>query len=271
MPTPFRKSLSHLVGWAADRHVPSFLRGPLYRGYARFTGADLEEARGPLAMYPSLAAFFVRRLKDGTRPIGDDPGRVVSPVDGTYQTICPIHEGSVLQAKGRAYGVRELLGGVGTELELEGGYAWTIYLSPRDYHRIHAPEAGRLTEARWIDGTRYSVAPGVLDRRLVLPMNERVSARLETERGPLLLVFVGALNVGRIRVVGVEPSARADLGRGRQLARGEELARFEMGSTVVVISPPGGLQPLEESRAGATVRLGEAMARWTAPEVTAVE
>ncbi len=271
MPTPFRKSLSHLVGWIADRRVPTFLRGPLYRTYARFTGANLGESRGPLTIYPSLGAFFVRRLEDGARPICDDPARVPSPVDGTYQTICPIREGSVLQAKGRAYGVRELLGGVGEELELDGGFAWTIYLSPRDYHRIHAPEAGRLTEVRWIDGARYSVAPGVLDRRLVLPINERVGARLETERGPLLLVFVGALNVGRIRVVGVEPAARADLGRGRELARGEELARFEMGSTVVVISPPGGLQPLEGSREGATVRLGEAMARWTTPGVTAGE
>jgi len=243
--------------------VPTFLRGSVYRTYARLTGASLEEARGPLEIYPSLGAFFVRRLKEGYRPICADPALAVSPVDGHYQAIQPIAEGSVLQAKGRSYGVRELLGGVGEELELEGGHAWTIYLSPRDYHRIHVPEAGRLVEVRWLRGTRYSVQPRVLERRLVLPVNERVVARLETARGPLLLVFVGALNVGRIRVVGVEPAERVDLDPGRELARGEEVARFELGSTVVVISPPGGLGPLAETHEGAPVRLGEAMARWS--------
>jgi len=234
----------------------------VYRGYARCTGASLIECRGPLEIYPSLSAFFVRRLQEGARPIEANPELVVSPVDGTYQHLGPIEEGSVLQAKGRPYPLRELLAGVGEDLDLEGGRAWTIYLSPRDYHRIHAPEAGRLVEARWVGGARYSVAPKVLARRLVLPVNERAVLRLECERGPLLMVLVGALNVGRIRVVGVSPGPRPDLGAGRAVERGEELARFEMGSTVVLVAPPG-LEALPEAAAGQPVRLGTPIARWS--------
>ena len=263
MSTPLRSALSHLVGWAADRKLPTALRPGIFRGYARLTGADLSESRGPLEIYPSLGAFFVRRLVDGARPIVGDPDLIASPVDGRFQTICPVQEDTVLQAKGFPYGVRELLAGVGEDLDLEGGHAWTVYLSPRDYHRIHAPESSRLVEARWLGGSRYSVAPAVLEKRQVLSINERVVLRLECERGPLLLVLVGALNVGRIRVVGVEPQSRAQLGKGREFARGEELARFEMGSTIVLISPPGGLAPLESTRLGEAVRMGEALARWS--------
>jgi phosphatidylserine decarboxylase len=266
MATPLKRTSSRLVGWLADRRVPGPLRAPLYRAYARLTGADLSEARGPLDGYPSLGAFFVRRLVDGARPLDPDPAALVSPVDGRFQAVGPVEgDGTTLQAKGRAYPVRELLAGVGEEVDLAGGVALTIYLSPRDYHRIHAPCDARLTEARWVPGALHSVAPGVLARRDVLAVNERCVLRLETPRGPLFLVLVGALNVGRIRVVGVEPAARAELDAGRELARGDELARFELGSTIVLVAPPGLLEPAAEARPGEAVRLGRAIARWTAP------
>ena len=266
MATPLKSALSHLVGWAADRRVPTPLRGPLYRLYALLTGADLSEARGPLTIHPNLTAFFTRRLVEGARPVEPDPDLLPCPVDGTYQDLSRIHEGSVLQAKGRPYPVRELLAGVGEDLELEGGHAWTVYLSPRDYHRIHAPETSRLVEARWVPGERHSVAPAVLAQRKVLAVNERCVLRLETERGPLLLVLVGALNVGRIRVVGVEPAARAELGQGRAFERGEELARFEMGSTIVLVAPPGTWRPLEGCVPGESVRLGQRIGVWIGDE-----
>ena len=239
MRTPLRRILSHVFGWLADRRVPQLLRGPLYRGYARFTGANLDESRGPLDIYPSLGAFFVRRLVDGARPIEGDPQQLVSPVDGTLQASGLVSAGSLLQAKGRSYLVRDLLAGVGADLDLEGACAWTLYLGPADYHRIHTPEAGRLVEARWVPGGRYSVAPAVLARRSVLATNERCVLRLETDRGPLLMVLVGALNVGRIRVLGVQPGWDGPLPTPAKFARGEELARFEMGSTVILITPPG--------------------------------
>ncbi|MCP3919326.1 MAG: phosphatidylserine decarboxylase [bacterium] len=254
--------MSRATGWLADRHVPGPLRGLVYKGYSRFTGANIGEARGPLDIYPSLGAFFVRTLVEGARPIEQDQDLFVSPVDGAVQATSPVQAGTILQAKGRSYPVRELLAGVGADVELEGGQAWTLYLGPKDYHRIHSPETGRISEVTWVPGTRYSVAPGVLARRTVLPINERCALRLDTERGPLLLVLVGALNVGRIRVVGVQPNASGPLSTPRAVQRGEEIARFEMGSTVVVIAPPGGPRPSAMAVPGTPVRLGRPIGRY---------
>lgn len=262
MATPLRNSLSRFVGWAADRKIPTPLRAPIYRAYARFTGADLSEVRLPLKGYPSLGAFFVRTLEEGARPIATDASIVCSPVDGTVQTLCAIAAGSVIQAKGRPYALRDLLGGLHDDVALDGGFAWTIYLSPRDYHRIHAPEGCALSAVRWLPGMRYSVAPKVLERRLVLPINERAVLRLETAHGPLFLVLVGALNVGRIRVVGVEHGTAGALVPPRLFARGAELARFEMGSTIVLITPPGVARPREDIAPGTHVRVGEAIGHY---------
>ncbi|MCY2961617.1 MAG: archaetidylserine decarboxylase [Planctomycetota bacterium] len=252
-----RRGLSRLVGWATDRRVPRFLRGTVYGGFARYAGADLSEVRLAIDDFPSLGAFFIRELKAGSRPIDPHPDALVSPVDGTIQTVCAIEQGTVLQAKGRSYPVAELCGGLEQGLELEGGSAWTVYLSPRDYHRIHAPIAARLDAARWIDGERFSVAPKVLDRRRVLDVNERCVLRLESARGTFLLVLVGALNVGRIRVVGVQPSyAPQPVRPGSRFERGAELARFEMGSTIVLIAPRGVASPTASLASGQGVRLG---------------
>src|SRR5688572_18976541 len=139
MATPLARTCSRLCGWLADRKLPTFLRAPVYRAYARATGADLSELRLALADHPSLGAFFVRRLKDGARSFPADTRLLPSPVDGTVQDLSVIERGSVLQAKGRPYAIEELLGDARAALELEGGHAWTIYLSPRDYHRIHSP------------------------------------------------------------------------------------------------------------------------------------
>jgi phosphatidylserine decarboxylase len=261
MGTPFRRALSRTTGWLADRTLPRPLRAPVYRGYARATGADLAEVRLPLAEHPSLGAFFVRRLKEGARPIARDPALFVSPVDGTVQSLSPLERGSLLQAKGKPYSVRELLGG-DEDPELEGGFSWTIYLSPRDYHRIHAHEDCRLTRAHWLAGSLYSVAPEVLARRMVLSVNERVALRLETPRGAFWLVLVGATNVGRMRVVGLATGREGALEPPLPFARGAELARFEMGSTIVLLAPRGLCAPLAELREGQSVRLGQPIGRY---------
>ena len=238
--------------------MPRPLRGPLFRWYARRYGVNLDELRLPLAEHASLGAFFVRRLRVDARPFPAETRVFPAPCDGVLQACEALRDGTLLQAKGRPYAVDELLGIPGAGNALEGGHAWTIYLSPRDYHRVHAPLDGRLTQARWIGGARYSVAPAVLSRRAkVLSVNERAVLRIECAFGPLYLVMVGALNVGRIRVVGVEPQANAELVLTRDLARGEELARFELGSTVVLLAPPGGPRPLRELRLGSSVRMGQ--------------
>lgn len=265
MNTPLLSLMSRTVGWLADRRIPGPLRKPLYRTYARLTGASLDEVRAPIESFPSLGAFFVRHLKPDARPIEAHPGRLPSPADSALQDISKIEAGTILQAKGMAYPVRELLAGVGDELDLEGGFAWTLYLSPRDYHRVHAPEACRLTEVRWVPGSFYSVRPSILAKKpRVFARNERAVLRLETERGPLLLVMVGALNVARIRVLGIEPGVALELDPDSQrlFARGAELARFEMGSTVILVAPKGGPVPTAGLVQGQPIRLGQPIAEW---------
>lgn len=254
--TPLRTALSRSVGWLADRRIPRPLRAPIYRAYAAATGADLGELRLPLAEHPSLGAFFVRRLREGARAIDEDPRHIVSPVDGRVQSLSAIEQGSVLQAKGRGYTVRQLLGGIETP-ELEGGISWTIYLSPRDYHRIHAPERCRLVRAQWLDGSLYSVAPKVLARRRVLDVNERVALELSTEHGSLWLVLVGATNVGRMCVLGLPQGRNGALSTPLPFDRGAELARFEMGSTIVLLAPRAMLSFFPGLRETQAVRLGQ--------------
>lgn len=259
MTRALRRSLSSFVGWLSDRRIPTRLRAPLFRIYARATGADLSEAELPPEGYASFSAFFVRRLRAGVRPIDDDLDKVISPCDGTLLALDVVRTGVLFQAKGRSYRLRELLADSAREADLEGGAAFTIYLGPRDYHRVHAPLDAALADVRWIGGDRRSVAPRVLQsRERVLAGNERVVLRLQTSIGPWYLVMVGALNVGRIRVVGVEPNGAPRV--PIPVRKGAELARFELGSTVVLLSPPGRVEPLPGLWIGAPLRMGTAIA-----------
>jgi phosphatidylserine decarboxylase len=263
--TPFLARMSRTVGWLADRRVPGPLRAPLFRTYARFTGATLDEVAAPLETFPSLGAFFVRHVKPEARPIESDPTRLPSPADSMLQDLSCIRGDTILQAKGMDYSVRELLAGVGDDLDLEGGHAWTLYLSPRDYHRVHAPETCRLTEVRWVPGSFYSVRPSILAKKpRVFAQNERAVLRLETIHGPLILVMVGALNVARIRVLGIELGVDLELepDSQRHFERGAELARFELGSTVILVAPAASLQPNADLTQGQAIKMGQPIADW---------
>jgi phosphatidylserine decarboxylase len=247
-----RRCSSSLIGWLADRHVPRPLRAGVYGLYCRATGARADEAELAPEAYPSLGAFFVRRLKPGARSLEPDARVWGSPCDGTLQALDRIERGGLLQAKGRSYSAGDLVG-TGASEALEGAWVWTIYLAPRDYHRVHVPAESRLLAVRWIDGARRSVAPAVLAREdRVLATNERAVLELQGPTGPYVLVMVGALNVGRIRVVGVDPGTSPSVPRA--LARGAELARFEMGSTVVLIVPHG-VAPVPGLAPGQPLRL----------------
>jgi phosphatidylserine decarboxylase len=254
-----RRASSALVGWLADCSVPRPLRRGVYGAYCRFSGADPSEAELEPEGYASLGAFFVRRLKAGARPLAADPRALLAPCDGTVQALGRIERGALLQAKGQDYTAAELLAARGDEAaRVEGAWSATIYLSPRDYHRVHAPFAAELVEVRWLPGERRSVAPGVLARvPCVLATNERAVLVLDGPCGRAYLVMVGALNVGRIRVVGLTTGTtpRAPMA----FARGAELARFEMGSTVVLVVP--GATALDGLAPGASLRLGVPLAR----------
>ncbi len=266
--------LSRLVH-RATRSRHSGFKNALIRTFMHHFEPDLSDAvcRDPLA-YESFNAFFTRALRDGARPLPAAPSALASPVDGTVSEAGRIDAGQLLQAKGRHYTLEALIGGHAEWAQrLEGGHFATLYLAPYNYHRIHMATAGRLREAWYIPGRLFSVnavtAAGV-DR--LFARNERVVCGFE---GPPLdhaLVMVGALNVGSIDTVWhgeVAPRARRILtpleplrpGPPLELARGAEMGRFNMGSTVILLFPRGRIVWNDDLQPGRAVRMGEPIGR----------
>jgi phosphatidylserine decarboxylase len=234
---------------------------------------DLGEAANPDPFsYPSFNAFFTRALKAGARPLAGGEHDVVSPVDGTLSQLGAVRDGQLLQAKGMHYTAAALLADEAAATRYDGGGFACIYLAPYNYHRIHMPLAGRLTATRYVPGQLYSVnaatartVPGLFAR------NERVVCEFDTELGPLAVVMVGALFVGSIETVFAgeinPPRTRGGLvshietGVDRPFARGEELGRFNMGSTVVLLLGHRATRFADRLGPGSTLRLGQALAR----------
>ncbi len=221
--------------------------------------------------YPSFNAFFTRALRPDARPIAGGERDLVSPVDGTLSQLGRVRDGQLLQAKGMHYTVAALLADEAAAGRYADGAYACIYLAPYDYHRIHLPLSGRLTATRYVPGKLFSV--NAATARTVAGLyarNERVVCEFDTEHGPLAVVMVGALFVGSIETVycgEVNPPARRgggvvaiEAGAGRAFARGEELGRFNMGSTVVVLLGRPGVSFAESLRPGSTLRLGQALA-----------
>ncbi len=220
--------------------------------------------------YASFNAFFTRALRPDARPLAADPAALLCPADGALSQMGEIRDGSLLQAKGHDYSVVDLLGGdAQAAAAFVGGSFATIYLSPRDYHRVHMPLAGALSAMTHIPGRLFSVnavtARGV---PRLFARNERVVCRFDTEVGPLALILVGAIFVGSMETVwagqitppphGVRPPEPEGPVR---LARGEEMGRFNMGSTVILLLPPGAVNWDPEIRPGDPLRMGDALGR----------
>ncbi|WP_295590153.1 archaetidylserine decarboxylase [uncultured Lamprocystis sp.] len=248
------------------------LKNLMIRAYVRLVGVDLRAAAQPeLTAYPHLNAFFTRALRPDARPLDPDPRAVLSPVDGTISQIGSITDGRIIQAKGIDYSVRDLLGGQQEANHVfDGGRFATIYLSPRDYHRIHMPLAGELAEMTYVGGRLFSVnqvtaalVPGLFAR------NERVLCLFGTDLGPVAVVLVGAIFVGGIETVWegeVTPALPGLRSRRWQytgstarvrLDRGEELGRFNLGSTVILLFPADTLTWAPSLVPGQPVRLGQ--------------
>jgi phosphatidylserine decarboxylase len=245
----------------------------LIGSFVRHFRPDMSDAADPEPHdYPSFNAFFTRSLRPGSRPCDPDPRALACPVDGTVSQIGRLDGTRLLQAKGHHYSIEALLGGASRWAErLAGGSFATLYLAPYNYHRIHMPAAATLSAAWFVPGKLFSVnaataaaVPGLFAR------NERVVCAFE--EGPLAfaLALVGALFVGSIATVwhgDVTPCSprRAtelplDTGRApRRLERGAELGRFNMGSTVILLLPPGAAQWLPELQPGSTVRVGQTL------------
>ena len=237
-------ALSRIVHWATRRPA---LKRAILRRFLKHFRVNMDEAveRDPYA-YPTFNAFFTRALKDGARPVAPEPDAIASPVDGTCSQAGRITHGRVFQAKGHDFSIVSLLGGtpsVGAPF-FHGDFA-TIYLAPRDYHRIHMPVDGRLTKMIHVPGRLFAVNPPAV-RRIggLFARNERVACLFDTAAGPMAVVMVGALFVGSVETVWageVTPPTRGrvttwtyDGDDAPRFKRGDEIGRFNMGSTVIV-------------------------------------
>ena len=261
------KNLSSAVVYHATRSRRRWLTQPLIHWFARAYRVDLRDAAEPdLNSYATFNEFFTRALRPGSRSIEGGLGVLVAAADGVLTEHGAIDSDRLLQAKGRDYSLAELLGETGAAVDaLRGGSYLTIYLAPHNYHRVHAPLAGTLVRARYIPGDRFSVsrATAAAIGRLFC-RNERVACWFDTAHGPLVVVLVGALNVSSISTV-----AHGEIASGaprewhepqpRLFSQGEEIGRFNMGSTVIVLtSARAAWRPA--AALGAAVRVGEALA-----------
>ena len=229
---------------------------------------DMSEAleSDPLA-YPSFNAFFTRALKPSARKAPSDPNAIACPADGCISQVGRIQNGRIVQAKGRDYTVSELLGSEKAAESYRDGSFVTVYLSPRDYHRVHSPLDGTLRETLHIPGRIFSVAPATVeDVPRLFARNERLVCHFDGEHGPFAVVLVGAMLVSGIETVwsGVEvpPYARDTqrkcwIERPIRLRRFDELGRFNMGSTVVLLLPPGHAELGASLMPDAAVKVGD--------------
>jgi phosphatidylserine decarboxylase len=245
-------AFSRGVGWAASRTVPRLLRSPIYGGFARLVGADMSILDRPLPEFGRFDEFFTRPLRAGVRPVAQGDGVVVSPVDGVVSEAGIAEGGRLIQCKGRDYTVAGLLADAVEARAFEGGAYATIYLSPRDYHRIHSPADGRVTGYRHIPGAFFPVNPmSVRNVAGLFSINERLVTYLESEVGRVAVVAVAATGVGHITATydrDVRTHRRGAAGRHgwaqryavpRPMARGAELGMFHLGSTVILLFEPG--------------------------------
>lgn len=234
-------------------------------------GVDLGEAAQPdPTAYPSFNAFFTRALKPGARTPDPDPRALLMPADGHVSQCGAIVDGRIFQAKGQGFTAAELLGSEADAAPFADGLFATIYLSPRDYHRVHMPWTGTLRETVHVPGRLFSVGTdAVANVPRLFARNERLVCHFDTDFGPMVQVMVGALLVSGVETVwsGEEIPAYADSitckdyrGRGIVLERFAEMARFNYGSTVIVLLPKGAATLAASLVAEAPVRLGQRLA-----------
>jgi phosphatidylserine decarboxylase len=255
--------------YRVSRSRKEWIKKPLIGWFARTYGVDLSEAEhSDLGRYPTFNAFFTRALRDGVRPIAGDEATIVSPADGTLSEFGTVTDGELLQAKGMRYALAELLGkDLAATAGFVGGTYLTIYLAPHNYHRVHVPIAGTLTGTTYIPGERFSVSAAVASAiEGLYCRNERVVCSLETTVGEIALVLVGALNVGSISTV-----TRGEIASGPErnwpepqpvsLGRGAEIARFNLGSTVIVLFGRGAARWDDGLVRGAELRVGQPIGR----------
>lgn len=258
--------VSRAWGWLARRRRPRIAVEVLKRVFVSAAGIDMGEARDRIGSYSTLESLFVRELRPGARRVDPDPEALISPVDGRVGMCGTVEDGTLLQVKGRQYQLARLLGDEQQAKRFDGGDYATIYLSPRDYHRIHAPVSGQVAEAALIPGALMPVFQEALDSiDELLARNERLITYIDSpDAGRVAVIKVGATMVGRITAaydpeiqtnVSGQTRRRLDYDPPRLVQKGAELGAFEMGSTVVLVTEAGRVR-LDGLEAGGRVRMG---------------
>ena len=269
--------LTSLVYRLARIRTPA-VKDALIRGFLKLYDVRLDEVRDRVPDdFATFNDFFIRELKPGARPVDPDPRSIVSPADGTLSQAGDMHGNRILQAKGIDYTLEDLLAAdIDLAREFDGGAFATIYLAPYNYHRVHAPVAGELVKAHYVPGDLFSVnsstaahVPGLFSR------NERLNLHFRTAFGPLVVVLVGALNVGSIstpwsgeirpRKTGVVESIDLS-GTSRAVGKGDLLGWFNMGSTVILLLPEGSCSWHRDFEPGVTTVMGKSIGELSAPE-----
>lgn len=266
-----KRALTTLAGKFASAELGGVTTSVIRRFVARYNVNMGEAANPDVASYASFNDFFTRALRPDARPLAR--ADLICPVDGTISQFGSIEKDQVFQAKGHRYSTTALVGGdAGLAARFDHGHFATLYLSPRDYHRIHMPCAGRLTRMVHVPGDLFSVNP-VTARGVpgLFARNERVVCVFEGEHGPFVLVLVGATIVGSMATVWhgqVNPPRTGQLRTWDyapdqvSLQQGEEMGRFLLGSTVVMLFPTGPLRFNTAWAPARPIRLGEAMAQY---------
>jgi phosphatidylserine decarboxylase len=254
-----------MIGALAASEAP-WIRGPFINLFQKAYGVNLAEAaRTATTDYASFNDFFTRELAEGARPLSGGAETAICPADGAVSQAGPIRDGALLQAKGHTYSAASLLGSHQDAAPFDGGLFATVYLAPKDYHRVHLPVAGRLEWTRSIPGALFSVN-AVTEANIdgLFARNERLVCQFSTDWGPMAVVLVGAMIVAGIDTVWDGPSSPySDVVQTRhgdiEFDRGAEIGRFFLGSTVIVCLPPGAAELAPDIRAGRTVRMGQAL------------
>ena len=264
-----QRSLTALCGWLANRSWP-ILKNAFIRFFIRQYDVNMQEAVHPNASdYATFNAFFTRHLKPGARPIEKNATQLISPVDGKVYQTAAVQDGELIQAKGKSFSLQALLGDNNTS-HLEAGYFTTLYLSPKDYHRVHMPIDGKLARTTYIPGQLFSVNPittAHVDN--LFARNERLICHFDTEHGPLVVIFVGAMIVGSIHT-----SWAGQVKRGKQgqivttdyqdqalhYAQGDEIGFFQLGSTIILLTPNAN-QISSMTAIGQSIKMGQPIAQ----------
>lgn len=265
-----KRSLSDLAFWVAARRVPQGLLQPAIWSYAKALGVNLNELDRPLSEFTTFDEFFTRPLAEGARPIHPDPGTIISPSDGQWAMAGPIEHMELTQIKGKTYQLAEFLESESwAECFVDGLFA-TIYLSPRDYHRVHFPVDGEVTDCHHIPGEAFPVnGPAVRSIDQLFSRNERLVVYLDTPFGEVALVMVAATCVSSITISFDPERSSFDHAEKARLAypdpipvrKGDEMGIFHLGSTVVMLFQRDAAEWVEGQRSR-PVKMGQPVGTW---------